>query len=266
MVLKRFLSSRLNPKPAVHSVPPGQRVYAVGDIHGRLDLLEELLEIIDADHSGRAPSEKLLIFLGDLVDRGPDSCGVIERLRRLRAGGEKVRFLLGNHDEVFLKAASGDAKATRFLVRIGGRDTILSYGLSIEDYEQATYSDLAQLLKEKVPESHREFLATFEDYAEVGDYLFVHAGIRPGLDLASQSTIDLRWIRRDFLEHKDPHERMVIHGHSISEDPVVRRNRIGIDTGAFASGRLSAIGLEGTGHWFLSTAGAVDERWQQMTD
>jgi len=266
MVLKRFINSRLGSKSVLHSVPPGQRVYAVGDIHGRLDLLEQLLEMIEEDHGSRPEAQRLLIFLGDLVDRGPESCGVVERLRQLQISAEGTRFLLGNHDEVFLKAASGDEKATRFLVRIGGRDTILSYGVGLDDYEQATYAELTQLLQEKVPDTHREFLATFEDYTEVGDYLFVHAGIRPGIDLPEQSSMDLRWIRGDFLNHKEPHGRMVIHGHSISADPQVRRNRIGIDTGAFASGRLSAIGLEGTSHWFLSTAGTVDERWQQMTD
>lgn len=266
MVLKRFLSSRLSPRNAAHFVPAGQRVYAVGDIHGRLDLLEHLLEEIDADHASRPPSQIGYVFLGDLVDRGPDSCGVIDRLLRLRDSGAQTRFLLGNHDEVFLKAASGDIKAMRFLTRIGGKETILSYGVSKEAYDNADYPELARMFADKVPAAHREFLESFENYAEIGDYLFVHAGIRPGVELANQSTTDLRWIRGEFLNHRDHHGKMVVHGHSISEEPDVRRNRIGIDTGAFASGRLTALGLEGADHWFVTATGEPDGRWQKMTD
>jgi serine/threonine protein phosphatase 1 len=190
---------------------------------------------------------------------------VIDRLIQLR-DSRTAHFLLGNHDEVFLKAASGDLKALRFLTKIGGKETILSYGLSIEEYEVADYSELARLVTEKVPPAHTEFLSSFHDYLQIGDYLFVHAGIRPGVSLDEQSTTDLRWIRGEFLNCRDHHGTMVIHGHSISEEPDVRGNRVGIDTGAFASGRLTAIGLEEADRWFLSTSGAVDSRWERLSD
>jgi len=266
MVLKRFLGPLFGGNRPLHLVPPGQRVYAVGDIHGRADLLEEILRLIGEDSESRTPARTHLIFLGDLVDRGPESRAVIERLLALRNSGAETRFLLGNHDEVFLKAASGDAKAMRFFTKIGGKETILSYGVTNREYDEADFEDLTRLLAGRVPDAHREFLSGFENYAEIGDYLFVHAGIRPGVDIADQTTADLRWIRKDFLDHRDHHGKMVVHGHSISQDADIRHNRMGIDTGAFASGRLTALGLEGDEHWILSAVGNTDDRWQPLTD
>lgn len=241
-------------RPArVSRVPDGQRVYAVGDIHGRLDLLDDLLARIAADDASRGATNTQIVFLGDLVDRGPESCGVVARLLSFSRGSVPSRFLMGNHEEVFLRALSGDSKALRFLLRIGGRETILSYGFSEAEYGELDYEALSTRLIERVPAEHVAFLASFEDMIEVGDYLFVHAGIRPGVELADQSLGDLRWIREDFLRHGDDFGKLVIHGHSITEGVDLRPNRIGIDTGAFESGRLSAIGLEGAECWFLST-------------
>ena len=234
------------------SVPIGTRVYAIGDIHGRLDLLDALLELVAADEAARCAADTRLIFLGDLVDRGPDSRGVVERLMAL-AARRPVRFLLGNHEEVFLRALDGDIKALRFLTRIGGRETLLSYGISEEDYRALDFKQLLTLAQARVPEKHRAFLRSFEKWIELGDYLFVHAGIRPGVELDEQKQSDLCWIRDDFLSHREGFGKMVIHGHSITEDIDEQPNRIGIDTGAFASGRLTAIGLEGADRWFLST-------------
>lgn len=266
MILKRLLNSAFSRESQTPAIPPGRRVYAIGDIHGRLDLLHDLLGLIDRDSRSRENAETLLIFLGDLVDRGPDSCGVIDRLISLRDGGVAARFLLGNHDEMFLKAAAGDPKAVRFLTKIGGKQTILSYGISIEEYHSCDYDELASLLALRVPASHVDFLSAFEDYVEVGDYLFVHAGIRPGVALAEQSPADLRWIRNEFLRCKDAHDKMVVHGHSISEEVDVCRNRIGLDTGAFASGRLTAIGLESAERWILTAAGEPDPHWDALAD
>ena len=236
-----------------HRVPEGQRVYAVGDIHGRLDLLERLLASIEADDAERLRSSTSIIFLGDLIDRGPDSRGVVERLLEFSRGPMAARFLMGNHEEVFLQAIGGDLRALRMLIRIGGRETILSYGISAEQYRELEFQDLAQRLRENVPVEHVQFLSTFERSVEVGDYLFVHAGLRPGVAIDEQSATDLRWIRDIFLRHRDSFGKLVVHGHSISEEADVRSNRIGIDTGAYASGRLTAIGLEGDSRWFLST-------------
>ncbi len=245
------LVSRRRPRPL--AIPDERRVYAIGDIHGRLDLLDRLLAMIEADDEARGEARRELIFLGDLVDRGPDSRGVVERLLALSRGTVPIRFLMGNHEEVFLRALAGDAGALRFLIRIGGRETLLSYGVTEAEYASLDYEELAELTRTKVPQAHIGFLAAFEEWIEVGDYLFVHAGLRPGVAIAEQSTRDLRWIRDDFLKHRDSFGKMVVHGHSITEDIDMRSNRIGIDTGAFASGKLTAIGLEKDAHWFLST-------------
>jgi serine/threonine protein phosphatase 1 len=238
--------------PRGFAVPEGVRLYAVGDIHGRLDLLDRLLRMIDDDDKSRGLAQTELIFLGDLVDRGPDSVGVIERLMALRET-QPVRFLMGNHEEVFLRAVEGDLRALRFLVRIGGRETILSYGISEEEYRSLDFEGLMPLLQQKVPAAHVAFLTAFESWIEIGDYLFVHAGLRPGVPVEDQKTSDLCWIREDFLSHRESFGKMVVHGHSITEEIDERPNRIGIDTGAFASGRLTAIGLEGDERWYLST-------------
>jgi serine/threonine protein phosphatase 1 len=239
-------------RPRGFAVPEGIRVYAIGDIHGRLDLLDRLLDMIDEDDAARGPARTELIFLGDLVDRGPDSVGVVERLMALRET-RQVRYLMGNHEEVFLRAVGGDPRALRFLVRIGGRETLLSYGISEAEYRSLDFEGLMTLLQQKVPPAHVSFLSAFETWIELGDYLFVHAGLRPGVAVEDQKTSDLCWIREDFLLHRDSFGKMVVHGHSITEDIDERPNRIGIDTGAFASGRLTAIGLEGDERWYLAT-------------
>jgi serine/threonine protein phosphatase 1 len=248
--LLNLVKSRI---PRGHWIPDGQRIYAVGDIHGRLDLLERLIEAIETDDAERAGASTTIIFLGDLIDRGPDSRGVVERLIRFSRGPHKARFLMGNHEEVFLQALEGDLRALRLLIRIGGRETILSYGITPEEYRELNFEDLAALLPAKVPGEHVRFLSSFERSIEVGDYLFVHAGVRPGVAIPDQSGSDLRWIRDTFLRHRDSFGKLVVHGHSVSEEADVRSNRIGIDTGAYASGRLTAIGLEKDNRWFLST-------------
>lgn len=253
MPVQRLIKLVANRRPRTHRVPEGRRVYAIGDIHGRLDLLDDLLARIEDDSAAREAAEVLVIFLGDLVDRGPDSRGVIERLIDYSRGPIATRFLMGNHEEVFVRAASGDLKSLRFLLRIGGRATILSYGVDEHLYRELDFEALSAELQARVPAEHVAFLSAFEESVEVGDYLFVHAGVRPGVDLAAQKPSDLRWIRDDFLLHRDDFGKLVVHGHSITEDVDIRPNRIGIDTGAYESGRLTAIGLEGGERWFLST-------------
>src|SRR4051812_35011716 len=227
-------------QPRGFAVPEGVRVYAIGDIHGRLDLLDRLLAMIDADDEARGPAHTELIFLGDLLDRGPDSVGVVERLMALREK-RPVRFLLGNHEEVFLRAVAGDLRALRFLVRIGGRETLLSYGISAEQYRDVDYDELLVLLQERVPPTHVAFLSSFENWIEIGDYLFVHAGLRPGVAVEDQKTSDLCWIREDFLSHRESFGKMGIHGPSINEDLEERPNPIGNDTRALARGPLTAV-------------------------
>ena len=233
MLLKRLFRAR--PAEAARPpsrVPPGTRVYAIGDVHGRSDLLDRLIAAIDADDAARGAAETMLIFLGDLVDRGPDSAGVVERAMALKAAGRRVRFIKGNHEEVFLTALAGHEGAMRFFVRIGGEETLASYGIAGAEYRDADFDGLTTLAQARVPEAHWAFLDGFEDQVEVGDYLFVHAGVRPGVPLDAQARSDLRWIREPFLGHEGDHGRVIVHGHTISAEVEERGNRIGIDTGA----------------------------------
>jgi serine/threonine protein phosphatase 1 len=245
-------------EPISRSIPDGQRVYAVGDVHGRLDLLDDLIARIEADDRARGAAQTHIVFLGDLVDRGADSAGVIDRLIGLAETRGDVRFICGNHEEMFLRAFRGDLESLKLFVRFGGRETILSYGVPETDYERTDYDELLALFRAHVPQRHIAFLEGFEDRVEIGDYVFVHAGLRPGVAIEDQRRSDMRWIRSDFLDSDFEFGKLVVHGHSISDEVVERANRIGLDTGAFASGRLTAMGFEGTARWLLSTAGAPE--------
>lgn len=247
------LRRAVQPAPKA-SVPDGVRVYAIGDVHGRLDLLDRLLAMIDDDNRGRAPARRQIVFLGDLIDRGPDSAGVVERAMQLARALPDTRFLMGNHEEVFLKALGGDDRALRFLCRFGGRETILSYGLDEADYDRLSYEELMSVLLDLIPAEHRDFLGGFEDVVVMGDYAMVHAGIRPGVPLDAQTVGDLRWIREPFLSHAGPLDKVVVHGHTISAEVEFRPGRIGIDTGAYESGRLTALALEGGDRWTIITS------------
>lgn len=235
------------------AIPEGQRVYAVGDIHGRDDLFAELIGLIRADNAARGPANVTLILLGDLVDRGPESAAVVERAIGLCTEFEDTRLLVGNHEECFLAALTGDVRRLRYFMRIGGEATVRSYWNSDVDLAEATFEEVAQRLPGMVPPKHVEFLGAGEDVIEIGDYVFVHAGIRPGVAIEKQALSDLRWIREDFLEDDRDHGVMIIHGHTIQDDVDEWPNRIGIDTGAYKSGILTAIVLEGTERDYLKT-------------
>jgi serine/threonine protein phosphatase 1 len=235
-------------------MPDGMRVYAIGDIHGRHDLLVQLLAQIEADDAVRGPAESQIIFLGDLVDRGPDSATVIETAKALGDSGRRVRYLMGNHEEVFVECCrKRDTKTLRFFLKIGGDATLQSYPITRAEYVELEMEQLAARLETLVPESHLAFLESFEDMIILGDYAFVHAGIRPGRPLSEQKKSDLRWIREEFVGQRGDLEKVIVYGHTIYENVDERGSRIGIDTGAYASGVLTAIGLEGGERWYLQT-------------
>ena len=252
-MLTPFRRRKTPETPPLPSVGEDARVYAIGDIHGRDDLFAELLDKIAQDEAHRPPRHRLLILLGDLVDRGPQSAQVIERAMELARLGENIRFIKGNHEEMFIAAARGRPQAARLFRRYGGVETLASYGLDPDDCADTEDEALAQWMLTHIPRDHIDFLDDFPDMLPVGDYLFVHAGVRPRIALEAQIPADLRWIRSDFLNHQRSFGKMIVHGHSISEDVDVQPNRIGIDTGAFRSGRLTATGLEGHQRWFLQT-------------
>ncbi len=253
-MLNRLLRKKKPVRPIDSaSVPEGRRIYAIGDVHGRNDLLQQLLAKIIKDDGERDKAESEIIFLGDLVDRGPDSAGVIDTVMQLKSSLGNVRFLMGNHEEVYLAAATGNEKSVRFFNRIGGRETILSYDISMQEYVELDIAQLAARITTLFPREHVDFIAGFEDQIIIGDYAFVHAGIRPGVSLAEQRPKDLRWIREEFLGTEDAHEKVIVYGHTISDEVVEAGNRIGIDTGAYYSDKLTALALQGSERWYLDT-------------
>jgi len=250
--LKSLFAPAAEPTP-VTMVPDGERVYAVGDIHGRLDLFRQMIARIEADDAARPAAQTTVILLGDLVDRGPDSAGVIatarEWMRRRR-----VRVLAGNHEEMFLGGMERQDTLRHFL-RHGGRETLLSYPIDPDVYQRSTVEELHAMLPSVVPAEDLDFMRAMEDQIRIGDYLFVHAGIRPGVPLEQQQTSDLRWIRGEFIDDRTPRTFAVVHGHTITDEPGVTPLRIGVDTGAYASGRLTAVALEETARWLISVEG-----------
>lgn len=248
-VFKKWFKSKVVPQTC--RVPPGDRIYAIGDIHGRLDLFEELVFEIEADDAGRNGANTTIILLGDLIDRGPASSGVVDAAIKLGAR-RSVRTICGNHEEMLLKSVQ-DVKYLRAYLKHGGRETALSYLEKTCDYNSLDFDELFEKLRSAIPIDHLNFLRALEDKVIIGDYLFVHAGVRPGISIDDQSLADLRWIRDPFLSVDQSCGYCVVHGHTISGEPEVRSGRIGIDTGAYQSGRLTALGLEGADRWFLST-------------
>jgi serine/threonine protein phosphatase 1 len=246
---------RRAPAAVPAEVPPGTAVYAIGDIHGRLDLLENLLRQIADDAARHEDSGRRLIFLGDYVDRGPSSSDVIERLLTDPLPGFKTVYLMGNHEEAMLDFVAERSDGLGWM-SYGGLETLLSYDVPVRrmpNTPEAT-AELRQLLVERLPQTHVDFLRDGAFSHTVGDYVFVHAGVRPGLALEKQSPADLLWIREEFLRSRTPLPgRVVVHGHTICDLPQDLGARINIDTGAFASGRLTALVLRGGGRRFLST-------------
>ncbi|MBM7407128.1 MULTISPECIES: metallophosphoesterase family protein [Sphingomonas] len=241
-----------------YQLPAGQRIYAIGDIHGRIDLLRQLLDRVEADLRARpVAGTVLLVFLGDLVDRGPDSAAVVALVRELVTAGRAV-LIKGNHEEIFVQAARGEARAARGLLQIGGGATLASYGITQEEIDRGSFADLAELLVDRIPRADVDFLDRARDWYRSGDYLFVHAGIRPRVPLDEQDPSDFRWIRREFIDSAHDHAMMVVHGHTIASEVQEKPNRIGIDTGAYRSGVLTALGIEAGERWVLQTDVPVD--------
>jgi serine/threonine protein phosphatase 1 len=235
-------------------IEPGTRVYAIGDIHGRLDLLAALEGEIAADLSRSRPRRSVVVYLGDYIDRGPDSARVLDHLLDRPPPADRVVHLLGNHEDALL-AFLDDAGAGAAWMSFGGRETLRSYG-ALPDRgppAPAWLVEAQDALERAMPRRHRDFLAGLALRHAEGGYLFVHAGLRPDVPLDRQKREDLIWIREEFLRSEADYGCVVVHGHSIRREPEIRPNRIGIDTGACFTGRLTAVVLEGDARRFLTT-------------
>lgn len=232
--------------------PDAMRVYAVGDIHGRADLVAQLQRKIELDAAEHPEKDMHLIYLGDYIDRGPESRAVLERLSTQPPAGLNTHFLMGNHEQAMLTFLAEPAGYAQWL-EYGGLATVESY---LSDRGPVDLSDLMELgamLSDAVPAHQLEFLRNLELYLCLGDYLFVHAGLRPGVPLEDQQPDDLLWIRGEFLRSDSPHPYVVVHGHHVGDTIDVRANRICVDTGAYATGCLSCLILDGTERFRMDT-------------
>lgn len=232
---------RRRPPASTHRLPEGLRVYAVGDVHGRDDCLADMERRI-GDDLARWPcaGDAAVIFLGDYVDRGPASAAVLERLAPRRFAGLPARLLLGNHEAAMLQFLADPIGGEEWL-DWGGRETLASYGVGPEGAPRA----LAVALAEAMPTAHLAVLRELELSIELGGFLFVHAGLRPGVPLERQRRLDLLMIREPFLSSTRVGPHRVVHGHTIAPAVELLPHRIGVDTGAFATGVLSAVAIEG---------------------
>lgn len=236
-------------------VPAGSRVYAVGDVHGRVDLLRELHQIIHEDAYEHQAPRNVVVYLGDYVDRGPHSREVIDLLLDEPLPSFESVHLAGNHEESFLRFLDDVEIGPRWM-EYGGIQCLQSYGVRPPSPGGGA-SELLRAqeeLRRRLPARHARFLHELRASHIEGDYFFVHAGVRPGVPLDEQQPADLLWIRDGFLRSDADHGRIVVHGHTIRERPEVKANRIGIDTGAYASGRLTALVLDADRFHFFQTS------------
>jgi serine/threonine protein phosphatase 1 len=239
-------NSRLSRKErAAAKLPDGMRIYAIGDVHGRADLLKALLLQIEVDCKLYPSRRSIVVLVGDYIDRGPASREVLDLLLGCEQTNETV-YLKGNHDTFVHRFMNEPAVLDEWRLW-GGLETLVSYGLkpsiSPDALEQ---KQLARQLARAIPERHLEFLDSLAPSFNCGDFLFVHAGIRPGVPLRKQKEEDLLWIRDEFLCHEERFEKFVVHGHTPVRTLDIRSNRINIDTGAFATGRLTCVAIEGS--------------------
>jgi serine/threonine protein phosphatase 1 len=261
LMLSRLFRSRTQAAaPSAPAVPDGTVVWAVGDIHGRLDLLQVLVDGIVADLRDSAATRKVVIFLGDYIDRGPDSRGVLKLLADLAiAEGVEWRFLKGNHEQAMLGFLDDPASGPRWC-EYGGDAALRSYGLRPPDltHRPEAWARVAADLRHKLTAEEITFLDSLELSVSVGDYFFSHAGARPGVALDRQSPEDLMWIRKPFLESAVTFSQIVVHGHTPTPDVHADARRIGIDTKAYESGVLTALRLEGRTRSILRAQGEAE--------
>jgi len=230
--------------PGSAATAPGERIYAIGDVHGRYDLLRALFDKIETHTSSLgAPRSLKIIILGDVIDRGPDSARVLQFLSSVQRRTNRLTVLMGNHEEMLLRVLDGYISVQRPWLSQGGLETLESLGVPVPADDDPP-SLLAERLREALPGPTVQWLRTLPLTARSGDYLFCHAGIRPGVSVKRQARADLLWIRDEFLDMEEWQGVVVVHGHSQSPAVEFHPNRIGVDTGAYRTDTLSAVYLE----------------------
>jgi len=228
-----------------------ERIYAIGDIHGRLDLLRALLIAIEIDASARAPMPTRVVILGDFIDRGPDSMKLMTIFAGMKSS--RVVVLKGNHEAALVDALRGDHDAMDLWMAYGGDATLRSFGVTETEIDPDDSRALIELARKIIPRNLVEWLERLPVFYRRGPYYFVHAGVRPGVPLERQSVDDQLWIRDEFTQSTNDYGAVIVHGHSINENGVIfRANRIGVDTGAYRTEVLSAVGLEADNQWAVA--------------
>jgi len=241
-MLKFFPNRPTKEKPRL---PDGVRIYAIGDVHGCAHLLEQMLTVIDADMARRAPHRAIEVFLGDYIDRGPDSRSTLDILVA-RSRIRNTVFLQGNHEAYLLEVLRDPSKMPNWL-QYGGLQTLMSYGLKPSlTPDKAEQAELVARLTAAMPVTHKRLLHRLRPKYSCGDFFFVHAGVRPGVPLGEQREADLLWIRDEFLESSEDFGKYIVHGHTPVREPDIRANRINIDTGAYATGNLTLLSVQGS--------------------
>ncbi len=234
--------------------PDDMVVYAIGDVHGRLDLLTRMHDEIAADRAFHAKDWRV-VHLGDYVDRGPESRGVIDFLIAAQRSDERMLSLAGNHDIGFLDFLD-DGDPVSIFARYGGVQTAQSYGVTLNFTDLDLFDESKLALAQAVPESHVDFMKSLKFSVELGDFFFCHAGIRPGVALNAQDQHDLTWIREEFHSHDGLYPKVIVHGHTPVEEPELLANRVNIDTGAFYTGRLTALVIDGAEKQLMAVKGS----------
>ena len=254
-ILRRSASPVLPQRHHVRFENQPDLIYAIGDVHGRFDLLQKLEKMITADAKNYAGKDKLIVMLGDYVDRGPQSAQVLDHLIAAPPEGFVRTCLAGNHEQVMLNFLSAPSETENWL-KFGGVETLGSYGIPPEQIYASKFASrkFTQLLKAHIPDEHIQFLTNLPSMVGMQKYLFVHAGIRPGVEVDKQLDQDLMWIRGDFLKHDWAGDRTIVHGHTPQNQPEQINGRVNIDTGAYASERLTAARIVGNNITFLFTS------------
>jgi serine/threonine protein phosphatase 1 len=250
------------PAPQLIRIDMTQPIYAIGDIHGQIHQLDRVLTLIEADGGPAAQ----IVFLGDYTDRGPDSRAVLDTLIDGRDRGRNWTFLKGNHDRMFEWFMADPPRHDHYLMlnlywlheRLGGDTTLASYGVDASG--QRREKDVSADARAAVPQAHMDFLATLSLTHDEAGLLFVHAGIRPDIAIADQTEEDLLWIRQEFHNHKDPHPKLIVHGHTVISAATHYGNRVNLDTGAGYGDPLTAAVFEDGQVWTLTDSGRVPLR------
>ena len=242
------------------STPPDTRIYAIGDVHGYINLLEKLHAIIDNDLAKNPINSYRIIFLGDYIDRGPNSAGCVEYLIHLMAENRNVICLKGNHEDKLEKFLADPIATADSFFTYGGVDCVVSYGVDMDGYRGSKNEILQKCseLNENIPTHHKRFFSELIKTISFGDYMFTHAGVRPGVPLDQQSEHDLIWIRSEFISNRQLYEKVVIHGHTPAYPIEILPNRINVDTHAYYSGVLSCIVLQGTDYRVIESSISSD--------